>query len=268
MTLSSPSHRLVVSHTHLDQYDPAELPAILERARRANVTSILVAGVTAESSERCVRLAEEHEGYLWAGVGVHPMELEGPLDDATLARLRELAGRPEVVCISEVGLDYMPDRPARSVQEQAFRAQLRIAIDLGLPVIYHNREAGLEPLRILQEEVGAKISVVAHYFQGPREYAFACLDQGVYLSLGKPLLRLPDLQEIVRRDVPLDRIILETDSYPQPFKRHRERWTEPWQLPQVAAKVAELKGISLDEVAEATTQTLERALGRSLTTVS
>lgn len=261
---SDPLHRLVDAHTHIDQHDPAELSAILERAKTAGVGSIIVAGVTVESSERCVQLAEEHPGYLWAGVGVHPMELRGPLSEAEIQRLRELAGYSEVVCISEVGLDFMPNMPSQAIQEQAFREQLRIAVEFKLPVIFHNREAGMEPLRILKEEVNSEEGVIAHYFQGPRKYTFACLDQGFYLSLAKPLLRLPELQELVRHEVPLDRMVLETDAYPQPFKKRRESWNEPWQLPQVAAKVAELKGVDLEELVETTTKNLEKALGRRL----
>jgi TatD DNase family protein len=263
MHVSGPG--LVDAHTHIDQHDPSELPGILDRATAAGVAGVIVAGVTIASSERCVQLAEEHAGYLWAGVGVHPMEVKWPLSDAEIDRLRELAQRSGVVCISEVGLDRLPDMPDHAAQEQAFRAQLRIAAELGLPVIYHNREAGLRPLEIMREEVGGRVPLVAHYFQGPRDYAFACLNQGVYLSLAKPLLRLPDLQEVVRRDVPLDRIVLETDSYPQPFKKRRQSWTEPSHLPQVAAKVAELKDISLEEVVAQTGKNLARALGRHLT---
>ena len=259
-----PSLPLIDSHTHIDQYDADELSGILGRARAAGVGAIIAAGVTVASSARCVQLSQEHEGTVWAGVGVHPMDITGPLDAADLNRLRELASTPNVVCISEVGLDWMDGRPDRAVQEQAFRAHLRLAVELGLPVIFHNRDAGLEPLRILKEEVGGRVPTVAHYFQGPRDYARACLDQGVYISLAKPLLRLPELQEIIATETPLDRIVLETDSYPQPFKRNRDKWTEPRDLPLIAQKVAELKGITATEVGDATTRTLELILGRRI----
>ena len=259
-----PSLTLIDSHTHIDQHDAEELSGILGRARAVGVGAIIAAGVTVASSERCVQLSQEHEGTVWAGVGVHPMDITGPLSDVDISRLQELASQPGVVCISEVGLDWMDGRPDRAVQEQAFRAQLRLAVELSLPVIFHNRDAGLEPLRILKEEVGGRVPAVAHYFQGPRDYALACLDQGVYLSLAKPLLRLPELQEIIARDTPLERIVLETDSYPQPFKRNRDRWTEPRDLPLIAQKVAELKGITAEEAGAATTRTLELILGRRI----
>ena len=255
---------LIDSHTHLDQYDAAELPALLRRAADAGVRAVITAGVTIESSLQCVRLTERYPGTVWAGVGVHPMDLSGPLSEADIERLRALAAAPGVVCISEIGLDWMKGRVSRAAQEQAFRAQLRLAVELRLPVIFHNREAGMEPLRIIAEETGGAVPVVAHYFQGPEDYALACLEQGVRLSLAKPLLRLPDLQQIIADHVPLESIVLETDAFPQPYKKNRAKWTEPQDLPLVAQKVADLKGVSIAEVAAATTRAVEVILGRDI----
>lgn len=252
------------SHTHIDQHDADEWPDIVARAREAGVEGIIAAGVTIESSERCVQLAEQFPGVVWAGVGVHPMDIFGPLPDSKIGQLRELASHERVVCISETGLDWEPGRPDREAQEQAFRAQLRLAVELNLPVIFHNREAGMEPLRIIREEVGDRVPTVAHYFQGPLDYAFACMNQGIYLSLAKPLLRLPELQEIIANHAPLESIVLETDSYPQPYKKNRNNWTEPRDVPMVAAKVAELKGVLIEEVAETTTATIQGVLGRDI----
>ena len=192
------------------------------------------------------------------------MESAIDLTDADVERLRELATGPEVVCISEVGLDHQSGMPDRTVQDRGFRLQLQIAVDTNLPVIFHNRDAGMEPLRILDEELQGRVKIVAHYFQGPVDYAEACLDRGIYLSLAKPLLRLPELQDLVRDLVPLDRIVLETDAFPQPFKRKRSNWTEPWQVTQVAEKVAELKSVSVEQVAAITSANLARILGRSI----
>ncbi|MDA1095776.1 MAG: TatD family hydrolase [Chloroflexi bacterium] len=256
---------MIDAHTHLDQYDPDQLPGILERARRAGVGGIIVAGVTLSSSADCINLARAHPGFLWAGIGIHPMDIHEDMDANHEAELRRLASDPRVVCMSEIGLDFSPGMPDRVIQENVFRTQLRIASDLGLSVIFHNREAGLEPLRMIREELRPEHAIVAHYFQGPRDYMKACLDLGIYLSLAKPLLRLGDLQELVRTEIPLDRIVLETDSFPQPFKKNRANWTEPWHLGQVAAKVAELKGLDLDQVVERTTANLRRAIGEPLT---
>ncbi len=257
---------LIDAHTHIDQYDAEELPGIIGRARQAGVHSIIAAGVTVESSERCVSLTEQFPGVVWAGVGIHPMDISGLLSDEDLTRLRELAMSSGVVCISEIGLDWEPGRPDRAVQEHAFRAQLRLAVDLNLPVIFHNREAGVEPLRIIREETGRSVPAVAHYFQGSPDYARACLDQGVYFSLAKPLLRQSDLQDIIAKYIPLECIVLETDSYPQPYKKNRSNWTEPKDLRLIAAKVAELKNMSIEDVTESTTRTLQRVVGPKILT--
>ena len=121
------------AHTHLDQYeqyDPAAIPGILERARDAGVGCILLAGTTIASTERCIALADAHPMF-YAGVGIHPMQADAPVDDAAYARLEALArDNPRVVCISEVGLDYLPDSPDHRVQDQVFRAHIHLAKSL------------------------------------------------------------------------------------------------------------------------------------------
>ena len=253
MTANVPnsSAPLIDCHTHLDQYEPAELPGILHRARATCVGLIIAAGTTADSCKRIVQLCDEHP-VLYAGVGLHPADLPGPVDDAALETLRGLAQHPKVVVWSETGLDYLPASPPRDVQLDAFRQQIRMARESALPLVVHSREAHEDMLRLLRDEHADDVGGAWHYFQGSLAAALAALDLGFYISLAKPLLRLPDLQQVASQ-LPLDRIVLETDSYPQPFKKYRERWTEPWHLPQVAAKLAELHGTTAQHVAEATT---------------
>jgi TatD DNase family protein len=261
---------LIDAHTHLDQYDPAELPSIFARAEAAGVAAIVCAGVTEASSAQCVELAAQHTP-LYAGVGVHPSDLAAPLDAAALGRLRGLAtSSPRVVCISEVGMDWAEFKVPQDVQEDALRQQVRLARELGLPVIFHSREAPghteqhLTTLRILAEERAPEVGCAAHYFSADAATARAYLDAGIMLSFGKPLLRLPHLQEIARW-APLDRVIVETDAYPQYFKKDRTRWTEPKDTREMAAKLAELKGLSLAAVAEAATRNTLRLLRRRIT---
>ena len=260
MTTSAPNTLapLVDCHTHLDQYEPPELPAILDRAQAAGVGLIIAAGTTVASCMRIIQLGAEHP-MLYAGVGLHPMDLPGPIDDATFETLRSLAQHPKVVVWSETGLDYLPTSPPREVQHDAFRGQIRLAKELGLPLVVHSREANEDMLRLLRDEHAGDVGGAWHYFQGDLATAEAALDLGFYISLAKPLLRLPDLQQVAAQ-LPLDRIVLETDSYPQPFKKHREKWTEPWHLPQVAVKLAELHAVPVQHVAEATTANALRML--------
>lgn len=249
------------AHTHLDQYAPGELDAILRRAEEAGVDRIISAGTTLDSSRRCIQLAEQYP-QLYAGVGIHPMDIREPWTEETCNALRDMArSSSRVVAISEIGLDYMRGMPDRNTQETYLREQVRLARELGLPVIYHSREAYPQILDILKDEKAERVGVIAHYFQGDEETAARCLELGFYISLAKPLLRLPRLQEVVKK-LPLERLVLETDSYPQPWNPESRDWTEPAHVRQVAAKVAELKGVSLEDVARKTRENLEHILGQ------
>ena len=248
-------------HTHLDQYPASEQDGVIARARQAGVGAIIVAGTTLESSARCIALAESHEG-LFAGVGIHPMDVRGSLVEETYVRLHDLArSSPRVVAVSEVGLDFGPEAPDSALQYQAFRQQIRLARDLRLPIIFHSRElpddseAHREVFRLLREERGWETGGIMHYFQSTWKTAQECLDLGFLISFGKPLLRLPELQEVAAR-LPLEAMVLETDSFPQPFKAKRENWTEPRDTRLVAERLAELKGVTPDEVARATSANL------------
>ena len=253
---------LADSHTHLDEYDPAEIPDILDRAKQAGVGTIVCAGTTIGSSSACIELAGKHD-TLYAGVGIHPMQVEGPVDDAVYGALRGLAvANAKVVCISEIGLDFLPESPDRELQYQAFREQIRLARELGLPIIFHSRESHPEVLRTLKEEKGGEVGGVMHYFQADEATAWEAIESGFFISLARPLLRLPELQEVARK-LPLEHIVLETDSAPQPFKKYRHNWTEPRHVREVAEKLAELKGIGpkdIDEMTETTTGNLTRLL--------
>lgn len=249
----------VDSHTHINQFDRDEIPSIVERAKISGIGLILAAGTTIESSKSCVSLADEIP-LVEACVGVHPMDLKERLNDEMYGALRELALHPGVVAISEIGLDYMDGRPDKVWQEEAFRLQIRIALEVNKPIIFHNRDAALEPLRILEEEGAENVGVIAHYFQGSISYAEACLAQGIFLSFAKPVLRDQGLQEIAGH-CSLDQIVIETDSFPQPYKKNREAWTEPHHLIQVAECLAQVKNVSIDEIKEATFKNIQRVLG-------
>ena len=198
---------------------------------------------------------------------MHPTNVQEPWT-GQVSRLHDLArSSPRVVAVSEVGLDFGERAPDLALQYRAFREQVRMARDLRLPLIFHSRglpnvpETHREVLRVLREERGWEVGGAMHYFQGDAAVAAECLDLGFHVSLAKPLLRLPHLQEVAAA-LPLDGIVLETDAYPQPFKGKRERWTEPKDVRDVAAKLAELKGTTLDEVSRATCDNLLRLYRR------
>ncbi len=257
----------VDSHTHLDDFPPEELDGVLERARDAGVGAIVLAGTTLESTQACVELARRTP-MLLAGVGIHPMQIAAPIDDACAGQLRQAAlSTPKVVAMSENGLDFDRGAPDLSLQYQGFRAQIRIALELGLPVIFHSREVPgqpdlhMEALKVLRQEQGWRVGGAMHYFQGDERAARECMELGIYVSWAKPLLRRPDLQAIAGW-VPLDNVVLETDTYPQPFKGSRDKWTEPRDVPLVAEKLAELKGVPVEEVRRVTTANFLEMCGR------
>ena len=232
----------------------------MERATSAGVDFVITAGTTMTSSERAVELSKAFTN-IFAGVGVHPADIESPLDDAARDRLISLASsNKKVVVMSEIGLDFMEGTPDRAIQFDAFRAQIRIARDLRLPIVFHSREAHADVLRVLREERAYEVGGVMHYFQADRKTADAAIDLGFYISLARPLLRLPELQEVAR-GLPLEHVVLETDAAPQPFKSKRENWTEPRHARVVAEKLAELQGRPLEEIEDATTANVKRLLG-------
>ncbi len=250
-------------HTHLDQYDLAELPGLVERAAEVGVTSVILAGTTLESTRACIGLAGGFDAF-YAGVGIHPCQAYERVDDAMYAELERMAQLPKVVCISEVGLDYLPESPDHSVQDQVFRAHIRLAKSLDLPIIFHSREAHSACFRVLREESAGDVGGAMHYFQADEGTAREAIDCGFYISLARPLTRLPEVQEAARA-IPLENIVLETDAYPQPFKKYRSNWTEPRHVSEVAQCLAEVKGVSLEEVSEVTTANLRKMLNRGQT---
>lgn len=247
------------SHTHLDLFTDQELEGIVARARDAGVGMIIAVASTVASSRRVLELARRFD-IVYAGVGIHPMDLTGPFTDADYAALRAMAlSDPKVVAISETGLDFLETSPDRRWQEEAFRRHIALAREVGKAIDFHSREADEAVLCVLREERAGEVGAIWHYFQSGRAEAEAALALGCYLSLAKPLLRKPELEPVVR-DIPMDRIVLETDSYPQPFKKNAARRTEPSHVRLVAEKVAEIKALTVEEVAAVTTANLHRAL--------
>ena len=233
----------------------------MERASSAGVGLVISAGTTERSSERAIELSSAFPG-IFAGVGVHPMDIKARLDDKSLDRLAVLAASSEkVLVMSEIGLDFMDGAPDRAVQFEAFRGQIGIARELGLPIVFHSREAHSDVLRVLREERAYEVGGAMHYFQADDRIAREAVDLGFHISLARPLLRLPHLQAVAR-GLDLKHVVLETDAAPQPFKAKRENWTEPRHTRAVAEKLAELQGRRVEDVEAATTANVRRLLGK------
>ena len=228
-------HVLGDCHTHLDQYPSSEIPEILDRAGEAGVGFMVCAGTTEESSLNCIKMSQEY-AQLYAGVGIHPMEATQIIDAEAYGRLKSMAAdNSKVVCISEVGLDFLPESPDRQIQYQVFREQIRLAKELKLPIIFHSRESHPEVFQTLREEGAGDVGGVMHYFQGDEATAREAIDCGFFISLARQLLRLEEL-EATAKVIPLENIVLETDAAPQPFKKKRTSWTEPRHTQVVAQR--------------------------------
>ncbi len=251
---------LIDCHSHLDGFDDPEVGHILDRASEAGVGAVVTAGTTIESSQRAVRLAADHPGLL-AAVGLHPQDLAGPMTAEAEAALIALAASDRVVAVSEIGLDFQDSSPDRAVQFDAFRRQIGVARELELPIVFHSRLADRDTLRVLREERGFEVGGAMHYFQGDERTAREAIDLGFWISLARPLLRLEGLRSVAAQ-LPMEWIVLETDAYPQPFKRDRSGWTEPRHAAEIAAELAGLRDIDAAEVALATTSNALRMFGR------
>jgi TatD DNase family protein len=254
------------SHAHLasDRF-AGETSAVIARAKSAGVTRIVTCGGDLFSSEAERAIAREHTG-IYAAVGVHGHEastalvaaaVDGAgapvLDEAFFAHLAELADDPAVVAIGEIGLDYHYDLSARAVQRAVFARCLRLAADLGLPVILHNRESD-EDLRRIVDEGPRGLRGVLHCFSADRAMAEWALARGLYIGVAGPITfaNARGLPGVIRH-VPLDRLLIETDSpflAPHPLRGRRN---EPAYVVRVAERLAEVKGITLEQVADVTT---------------
>ena len=250
---------LIDTHVHLDSFTDNEIAAILKRGQKVGVGFVICAGTTVASSIRSVDLSRMFSPF-FSGVGVHPMDITEPLLEKDYKTLNDLAdGEKKVIVMSEIGLDYLEGMPDRAWQFPAFREQIKIARNLKLPIVFHSREAHNDCFRVLKEEKGYEVGGVMHYFQGSLEEAKEVIDMGFYISIARPVFRLPHLQEVVSK-IPMENIVIETDSAPQPFKKNRDNWTEPRYLRPITEKIAELKEMDVKSVEAALFQNTKKLL--------
>ncbi len=248
------SSHLIDTHVHLDSARFAEdREEVIARALENGVGYMISVGCDLESSLCNVEIAYRYPS-VYAAVGIHPHEASS-LTDNVLEKMRGLIVRKDkVVAVGEIGLDFYRDRAPRDDQRSAFRHQIRLAREVGRPIIVHDRDAHEEVIAILREEKAAEISGVLHCFSGDLEMARACLDLGFYISFPGTITypKNEEAREIVRR-IPMEAILVETDCpylAPQPLRGKRN---EPAFVRHTAEKIAEIKGLTLEDVARITT---------------
>ena len=250
---------LIDSHCHLDYYTQAELPDVIARATAAGVGQLVTIGTTIAQSQRLPALIEGYDN-LWCTVGVHPHHAaEAPIP--TPEFLAELAQHPRVIGIGESGLDYFYDKAPRDIQAENFRAHIRGARLAGVPLAIHARDADDDIAMILREERerGGHFDFLLHCFSSTRALAEAAMELDGYFSLSG-ILTFPkstDLRDIAL-DIPLDRLLVETVApylAPVPFRGKRN---EPAWVAHTAKRLAELRGMTPDALADLTTANFRR----------
>jgi TatD DNase family protein len=245
---------LVDSHCHLEFPDFApEQAAVIDRARAAGIGHMLTVSTRVHRFAEVLAVAEAHDD-ITCSLGTHPHSAEEEAD-VTVARLIEIGQHPKVVGIGETGLDYYYDNSPRELQQAAFRRHIQAALELGLPLIVHTRDAEADTMRILREEgAGAGLTGLLHCFSSSRQLAEEAIDFGFHISFSGIVTfkKSEEIRETARR-VPLDRILVETDApFLAPVPKRGQR-NEPAFVVHTAAVVAGLHGIAAADLADRTT---------------
>ncbi|MHB1001731.1 MAG: TatD family hydrolase [Armatimonadota bacterium] len=250
------------THCHLNHPDFADdLRQVIDRALSAGVDTFICAGYDIETSIKAMELAGSID-QIKAAVGIHPHDADTFTPEME-RQIRDMASdRRNVAAIGETGLDYYRTLSPRDIQQDSFRRHIRIAHDLDLPLIIHSRDAQEDVIDVLQDEDLPARGVVMHCLPGEAEFARKSIGLGCYVGLAGTLT-FKNAQEI--RDIaewlPMDRILLETDCpylAPHPYRGKRN---EPSYIPVIAGRLAEVKGISIDEVASVTTANARKLFG-------
>lgn len=240
--------------THAHMNDPAfdeDREAVLLGLKDKGISRMMNIGCCLESSRDCVAMAEKYP-FVYATVGTHPDSAD-EVDEAVLEEYRQMAQHPKVMAIGEIGLDYYYETIPREIQQRAFRLQMELARELGLPVVVHERNAHDDGMRIVKEF--KDVTGVFHCYSGSAEMARQLVDMGWYIGF-TGVLTFKNARKAVEtaERIPLERIVLETDCpfmAPEPFRGKRN---DPGYLWRMAERLAEIRGISVEEVHRITTE--------------
>jgi len=248
---------IIDTHAHLyfDRFDD-DRHAVIQRAFEAGVKKIINIAIDLDTARTCIDMAEQYDG-LFAAVGVHPNDALS-FSDGTLEELRTLCAHPKVVAVGEIGMDYYWDKSPQKMQEEVFRKQIQLAGETGLPIIIHNREAARDILDVLKSENVSGLQGVFHCFSEDGGIAEEVLQLGFHISFtGNLTFKKSTLPEVAWQ-VPMDRLLLETDSpflSPEP---RRGRRNEPAHVVHIAERLAAIKGVDVLDVHQQTTENANR----------
>ena len=249
---------LIDTHVHLnaDQYDD-DLQEVIDRALSEGIDRMFVVGFDTKTIERTMKLIDQYD-FIYGIIGWHPVDAIDCTDER-LEWIESLSKHPKIIGIGEMGLDYHWDKSPKDIQKDVFRKQIALAKRVQLPIIIHNREATQDCVDILKEENASEVGGIMHSFSGSNEIADEILKMNFYVSLGGPVtFKNAKHPKEVAKHVPLDRLLVETDApflSPHPYRGKRN---EPARVKLVAEQIAELRGLTYEEVCEATTENAER----------
>ena len=251
---------LVDTHSHIDMPDFDNLDLIIANAKNAGVKKIILPSVDVNSFEKVLEISEKYN-EVYAALGIHPTEAQNAKDE-DFEKISELSSNTKVVAIGECGLDYYWDKTFINEQKSAFSKQIEIAKALKKPILVHDREAHKDTFDLLTENINDEIPVIMHCFSGSLEFAKECVKKGFYIALGG-VVTFKNAKKVheIAKQIPLEHLLLETDApylTPVPFRGKRN---EPAYVKFVAEKIAELRGISFEEVAEITTKNANEIFG-------
>ncbi|MDR0271222.1 TatD family hydrolase [Paenibacillus sp.] len=249
------------THTHLDapQFDE-DREDVIERALDNGVSRMINVGFNRETIPSTMKLAETYD-FIYAAVGWHPQDAI-TMKEGDLEWIASLCSHEKVVAIGEIGLDYYWDTSPKEVQHHVLRQQIGLARELKMPIVIHNRDAHEDIVKILREEKASEVGGVMHSYSGSWETAKLCLNMGFHLSFGGPItFKNAKQPKEVLAQVPMDRLLIETDSpylTPHPFRGKRN---ESANVRLVAEAAAQIKGVEVEEIAQITTQNAMEQFG-------
>jgi TatD DNase family protein len=245
---------LIDSHSHLEMPEfQKDLKEVIQRAKDSGVEYIFTVGTEKKDWNRALGIAHSHPS-VYVILGVHPHNAR-EIDEETYPTLKKLCADDKVRAYGEIGLDFYRNLSPREVQLKRFREQIQIARELGLPIVVHDREAHKETLEILKSEKAEEYGGIIHCFSGDYKIAKECIEMGFFISIPGSITfkNTGGFQEVVRQ-IPLESLLVETDApflTPVPFRGKRN---EPSYVRYTAQKVAEIKKVSFEKVAEVTTE--------------
>ncbi len=250
---------IIDTHAHIDFDEYAnKFDEMLEAANNNHVEKIIIPAVEPSTFDRILKLAEKYEN-IYCAMGIHPSEAKTYNEEVEQIIIQNCKN-PKVIAIGECGLDYYWDKSFNDIQKEVFKKQIKLANELNKTLIVHDREAHLDTITLLKENILPKTPVVMHCFSGSYEFGMECIKEGYFLAFGgvSTFKNAKKVHEVIEK-MPLEFLLLETDSpylTPEPF---RGKENQPAYLKYVVEKIAQIRGLSTTEIEEITTRNAKRA---------